>query len=173
MLNFKVMVTKLFPSDKNYILKQIQEDTRDQLQVYLVEYVKEFYLQYHNPLGLIDKTIIKVKNSKDYPLHPLNEFYFDLSAIYRYQFGEVQLEFSFDGKSLEEKYEEQWTKYFKSSIKRFSYNINFLKAVLEISVFHPKGKHTFLAGQRMKYFIEHYFDLKVYRYKGIQKLKAS
>ncbi len=167
------MDRKLFPSDKNYILKEIQEIKKEQLLSFLVEYVKNFYLQVHNPLGLIDKTILKIKNSKNYPLEPLNEFYYDLAAIYRYQYGEVQLAFIFDGRSQEEKYDAEWEEFFKSSIHEYCFNIHFLKAVLEISVFHPKDRIAHLAGSRMKYFIEQHFDLKVYKYKGIKERKAS
>ena len=167
------MERKLFPGDKNYILREVQEDQKDELLFFLVEYVKDFYLNIHNPLGLIDKTILKIKNSKDYPLAPLSEFYYDLAAIYRYQYGEVQLEFIFDGRSQEEKYTSEWHAYFKNSIKEYCYNIHFLKAVLEISVFHPKHRIAHLAGNRMKYFIEQHFELKVYKHKGIQKRKAS
>jgi len=167
------MERKLFPTDKNYLLKNVQEDTRDYLLVLLVEYVKEFYLQMHNPLGLIDPTILKIQNSYDYPLEPLHEFYYDLAAIYRFQYGEVQLEFIFDGRSHEEKYETEWIYYFKKAISNYCYKIHFLKAVLEISVFHPKDRIARLAGNRMKYFIEQYFELKVYKYRGIQKLQAS
>ncbi len=167
------MERKLFPTDKNYILKDVQEFNRDTLLIFLIEHVKEFYLKVHNPLGLIDPTILKVQDTDDYPLEPLFEFYYDLAAIYRYQYGEVQLEFIFDGSSHEEKYLKEWIDYFKKSIHNYCYNFHFLKAVLEISVFHPKDRVAFLAGNRMKYFIEHHFDLKVYKYRGIQKLKAS
>ncbi len=167
------MDRKLFPSDKNYILKEVQENQKDSLICHLVEYVKDFYLQVHNPLGLIDKTIIKIRDSSDYPIEPLYNFYYDLAAIYRYQYGEVQLEFIFDGRSQEEKYKAEWEGYFKKSIHEYCYNIHFLKAVLEITVFHPKDRIAHLAGNRMKYFIEQHFDLKVYRYRGIKKRKAS
>ena len=167
------MNRKLFPSDKNYSLKDVQDYQKDPLLFYLVEYVKEFYLNEHNPLGLIDSTILKINNTYDYPLEPLYEFYYDLAAIYRYQHGEVQLQFIFDGRSQEEKYMDEWESYFKKSIQEYCYNIHFLKAVLEISVFHPKDRIAHLAGNRMKYFIEQHFELKVYKYRGIQKRKAS
>lgn len=168
-----MMIRKLFPSDKNYILQKVQEKTRAYLLVYLVEYAKEFYLQYHNPLGLIDKTILKIQNSNDYPLENLSEFYHSLAGIYRYKFGEVQLEFLFDGGTHEEKYDTEWVEYFKENIKKYCYNAHFLKAVLAITVFYPKDKTASLAGNRMKHFIEQYFNLKIYKHRGIQKLKAS
>lgn len=167
------MIRKLFPSDKNYLLHQVQEETRDALLTHLIDQVKAFYERHHNPLGLIDDTILKIRNSRHYPLQPLHQFYFDLAAIYRYHFGEVQLEFLFDGRTHEEKYASDWEAYFKRSVAGYCHNLHFLKAVLEISVFHPKDKIAHLAGNRMKYFIEQQFELKVYKYKGIQKLKAS
>lgn len=167
------MIRKLFPSDKNYILQGVQEKNRDFLLVYLVEYAKEFYLQYHNPLGLVDNTILKIRHTTEYPLENLDEFYYNLAGIYRYKFGEVQLEFLFDGSTHEEKYDTEWVEYFKETTAKCCFNFHFLKAVLSISVFHPEDKQISLNGNRMKYFIENHFDLKVYKHRGIQELKAS
>lgn len=167
------MIKKLFSSDKNYLLHQIQEETKSFLLTYLVEYVKEFYLQFHNPLGLVDNTIEKIKQTSNYPLIHLDPFYYNLAGIYRYKYGEVQLSFIFDNFSHEEKYETEWVDYFKRSVEEYCFNEQFVKAVLEITVFHPKDRVALLAGNRMKYFLENHFELRVYKYKGIKKLKAS
>ena len=83
----------LFPGDKNYILKEEQSSIREELLHELVDFVKAYYLSVHNPLGLVDNTINAIQNSSFFPSEPFYEFYHDLSALYRYQFGEVQLEF--------------------------------------------------------------------------------
>jgi len=167
------MTRKLFPSDKNYLLKQIQDENEQYLLTYLVEYVKEFYQLYYNPLGLEDSAIKRIRATTHYKLDYLRPFYNLLSGIYRFKYGEVQLTFLFDGASHEEKYETEWVWFFKSSIEKYCYQEHFIKSVLEVTVFRPDDRMATLAGNRMKYFLEHYFDLKLYVYKGIQEAKAS
>lgn len=164
---------KLFPSDKNYILKEAQAFTREFLLQYLSSYVKDFYLKQYNPLGLIDDTIKQINESGDFPLEPFDEFYHDLAAIYRLQRGEVQLAFLFDGKSHFDKYVEDWRSFFHRKIKSFSFNRFFVRAVLDITVFHNTDRVAYLAGDRLKYFLVQEYEMKVYKYRGIRKLKVS
>lgn len=167
------MAYRLFPGDKNHILKEVQQNHREFLLYLMVEKVKNFYLSYYNPLGLVDDTIRKIQKSDQYPLEALNIFYEHLSGIYRYQFGEVQLAFLFDGRSHYEKYSEDWTAYFKQKITEFCFAPHFVKAVLEVTVLQPNDHVAQLAGNRMRNFLQNHFALKVHRYKGIQTLKAS
>ena len=167
------MNRKFFPTDKNYILQEVQNELRSELLHHLVEFVKRYYLKNHNPLGLIDDSIERIKNCEDYAVSMLDEFYDDLAVIYRFQFAEVQLEFLFDGTSHYDKYHKEWQEFFKTSVKEYCLNDHFVKAVLEITVFHPVGHRALLAGNRMKYFLEHFFELKVYKYRGVQKIKLQ
>ncbi len=161
------MIRRLFPSDKNYILSAVQDEQKESLLKYLVHYVKQYYLQNYNPLGLIDDTILEIKRSKDFPVHAFDEFYHDLAAIYRFKHGEVQLEFLFDGMTHYEKYQTDWKRYFKQSIKSYCLNRYFIRAVLDIAVFHKQDRVASLAGYRLKYFLTNYFEMKVYKYRGI------
>ena len=163
------MIRRLFPSDKNYILTEVQEEQKEKLLEYLVHFVKHYYLQNYNPLGLIDDTILKIKNAKSFPKNAFNEFYHDLAAIYRFKHGEVQLEFLFDGMTHYDKYKADWKRFFKQSIKSYCLNKFFIRAVLDISVFHNKDRVAHLAGFRLKYFLTNYFEMRVYKYRGIMK----
>ena len=166
------MIRRLFPSDKNYILSEVQDEQREALLQYLAKYVKEYYLHHHNPLGLIDDTILKIKKAREFPIHAFDEFYHDLAAIYRFKHGEVQLEFLFDGMSHYDKYKTDWKRFFKQSIKSYSHNKFFIRAILDICVFHHHDRVAFLAGDRLKYFLAQYFGMKVYKFRGIMSLTA-
>ena len=58
----------LFPLDKNYILKEAQADTQNELLANLVAVIKETYLTLFNPLDLEDDTIKEIKNCKLFEL---------------------------------------------------------------------------------------------------------
>ncbi len=167
------MIQKLFPLDKNYILKQAQQYSEDQLLVWMIEFVKVQYETQCNPLGLIDDTIQKIRATKGYNLEPLREFYFELSAIYRYQNSDNQLELLFDGRNHEDKYLEDWQNGFKRWVYDFVRYPNYLRAVLEAAIFYPTDRKALLAGNRMKAFTNQYFELKIYKHKGLQRLKSA
>ena len=158
---------KLFPYDKNYILKEAQFRTKNYLLRYMIEKVKEYYFMYHNPLGLEDDTILKIKSVKRYDLRLFEEFYQFLAGVYRFKEGNNQLTINFDGKSHYEKYSDEWTDAFKEWIDCFARHENFLKAVLEMSIFYVKDRKGFLAFNRLKLFLVNFFNIKLYKSKGL------
>jgi len=164
------MIKRLFPSDKNYILSEVQDEQKETLLKYLVKNVKQYYLLHYNPLGLVDDTIIRIKKAKDFPFEPFEEFYYDLAAIYRFKHGEVQLEFLFDGVSHNDKYQADWKRFFKQNIYAYCLNRYFIRAVLDVSVFHNQDRVAQLAGDRLKYFLSHYYAMKVYKFRGIMSV---
>ena len=166
------MTRRLFTFDKNYILMEAQAYQKDTLLQFLAEFVKQYYLQNYNPLGLIDDTILEIQKKKNIPLEAFEEFYHDLAAVYRFRHGEVQLEFLFDGSTHYEKYSVDWVNYFKENIHTFCSNKFFIRAVLDIAVFHHHDRVAFLAGDRLKYFLSHFFSLKVYKYRGLMELAS-
>lgn len=167
------MLQKLFPLDKNYILKEAQVATEKELLNRLVEEVRFSYLQYCNPLGLEDDTVLKIKNYNKFNTTRLEEFYEHLAGIYRFKFGSNQLELLFDGKDHFEKYQEDWSEIFIEWIRGFCREENFLKAILEVTIFYPEGRKALLAGNRLKTYISQQLYIKVYKYKGIVPLKIS
>ena len=166
------MIRRLFPADKNHILMEVQTSQRNALLLELVNFVKAYYFHHFNPLGLIDDTILEIQKQKDFPLEAFDEFYHDLAAVYRFKHGEVQLGFLFDGSTHYDKYTREWEDYFRQSIRTFCANKFFIKAVLDISVFHNHGHVAYLAGGRLKYFLTHFFDLKVYKYRGVLEIAS-
>lgn len=168
-----MMIQKYFPLDKNYILEQAQLNLEVKLITYLIDFSKAFYLDQHNPLGLEDDTVKNIKLHKTAYTDRLEEFYRNLAAVYRYRHGQNQLELLFDGKDHYDKYSSDWQEVYKKWLIDFCSKPNFLKAVLELTVFYPEGKKAALAENRMKTFIYQHFELKIYKHKGIVKMKVA
>lgn len=164
---------KLFKYDKNYLLKEAQKSSRDQLLKSMIDRVKDHYLTFHNPMGLIDSAIIKIKGSRNYNLQNFEFFYNYLCGIYRFQNPDNQLEISFEGKPHLEIFKEQWEKAFLLWIDEFVKRENFIKAVLEATVFYCGSHKEIMAHQRMKNFLTSYFDIKLYKYKGLVAMKVA
>lgn len=159
---------KWFLMDKNYILKESQLVLKEQLVYWTINYAKKFYQQYHNPLGLVDDTISKIEeaNFTDYQL--LETFYSKLASIYRYKHGETQLEMLFDGATHYEKYKSDWLETYKKWVNELFTEWLTLRAILELTVFRkPDAHHLHLIELRLQTYIEEYFDVRLYVYKGI------
>ena len=105
-------------------------------------------------------------------MEPFDEFYHDLAALYRFKHGEVQLEFLFDGTSHDIKYINEWGNFFKQNIRAYCLNRHFIRAVLDIAVFHHHDRVAFLAGDRLKYFLNQYSGMRVYKYRGIMEVAS-
>ncbi len=167
------MIQKFFPLDKNYILKKAQSDSENLLLQWLVDEVITTYNFRFNPLGVEDDTILKIKSCATFNLKSLELFYQELAGIYRYKCNNTQLELIFDGRSHYQKFQEEWEEAFKCWVTDFCNFSNFLRAVLEGAVIFSEDKKAYLAQARMKYFLSKYFELKVYRYKGIREYKIA
>ena len=100
---------KYFEQDKNSILRAAQGFVEPQLLKRWVEVAYKTYMLLENPLGLEDAFIIKLKGIKEYDYEFLQELYEILSAIYRYERGNNQLEIIWDGRSHYEVYAEAVT----------------------------------------------------------------
>ncbi|MEQ9657913.1 hypothetical protein, partial [Fulvivirga sp.] len=108
------MIQKYFPLDKNYILEKAQLDLEEQLILHLIDFSKNFYLDIYNPLGIEDATVKAIKSHKTVYTWRLEEFYRNLAAVYRFKYGQNQLEFLFDGTDHSTKYRQDWEDTFKS-----------------------------------------------------------
>ena len=163
------MVHRLFPGDKNYILRTVQESQRDMLLCWMVDSVCDYYETIYNPLGLEDDTIIKIRNNNSYPLHFFKDFYRDLAGIYRYLNNDNQLELLFDGLSHEEHFLRDWDIQFKAWIEEFMQKKHFIQTVITLSVFtNSLGVSSELVSNRFRDLLEKHFKLKFYKFKGIQ-----
>ncbi len=165
--------SKLFPLDKNYILKEAQFVQRQELLTLLVKRAIQFYRQNHNPLGLVDDTIADINQSRAPRYNKLFEFYQDLAGIYRYLSPDNQLELMFDGRSQFDKFQEQWREQFLAWAEKFYQSPTFLRAVLEAAVLSEGEAKAQLAANRFKVFLAQHFNLKVYKYRGIQEFKSA
>ncbi|MEY4930006.1 MAG: hypothetical protein RI909_730 [Bacteroidota bacterium] len=167
------MIRKFFPLDKNYLLEEAQLALQDDLLLQLVEKVKVRYQFIHNPLGLDDSFSRQIEAFKPHNLKPLYDFYQNLAAVYRYKFGDNQLEFVWDGRDHQEKYQLDWTAAFEQWTHDFSKHELFLQAVLDITVFLPENTQTDLAENRMNHFILKHFEVKFHKSRGIVPMKVA
>lgn len=167
------MTRRFFPFDKNYLLENAQMEQKDTLLPEMVEIVKSIYLLRYNPLGLKDKSIVKILDTTTYNLQELSTFYEELAGLYRYKYSSNQLELLFDGSDHVEKYKTDWEKAFKSWIIEFSQSKSFLKGVLETAIFHVNDQQSQRAYSRLKNFVSDYFSIKIYKYKGIVPIKIA
>ena len=159
---------KWFLMDKNYILKESQLVLKEQLIFWTVKYAKEFYARQHNPLGLIDDTASQIIQARftEYPL--LENFYAKLASVYRYKHGETQLEMLFDGATHYEKYKTDWLETYKKWVNELFAEWLTLRAILELTVFTKPDEHQLqLINHRLQTYIEEYFDVRLFVYKGI------
>ena len=161
---------KFFPLDKNYILEKAQLSLEQQLLQYLVDYVKIEYLLRHNPLGIADEMAQKIQGHDSNDFRHLHEFYMTLMGIFRYTYySDNQLTFIFDGQDDFHKYQREWTEQFKKWAKEFCRHQNFLRAVLDLTVFYPVESSFLMVDNRMSAFISDFFEIKIHPQKGIVK----
>jgi len=165
---------KWFPLDKNYILKEVQFHDRAELLNWLVVEAPRYYLKLNNPLGLLDETAEKFNDSCFEHVEFLFPFYDKLCSLYRFKHGEIQLEFLFDGASHFEKYSKDWILTFKSWSQALMQRREVLLALLEMIVYHHTDERSVrLINQRLQFHIEHHFEVRLYRYRGIIDLQQA
>ncbi len=173
------MLRKFFPLDKNYLLEEAQLLLQDKLLYHLFDQVKKAYELQRNPLGLEDSFSLRIQHYKLLNLQPLEVFYQNLAGVYRYKWGDSQLEFVWDGRDHAEKYQEEWTLFFIDSVNRFCQQELFVQAVLDVTVFFPtrsedqKEKQLSMAENRMNTFMLQHFEVKIHKSKGIVNMKVA
>lgn len=161
------MIRKFFPLDKNYLLEQAQLQARNTLLQNLVKLAGQAYEQVHNPLGLEDNFVKKIRSYHFEQLHHLDEFYNTLCGIYRFRFGNNQLEFLWDGMDHQTNYRQEWDRVFNQWITEFCKNQLFVQAVLDLTVFMDLHQKPAMAEARMQHFIKAHFALKLHKTRGI------
>jgi hypothetical protein len=167
------VLRKFFPLDKNYILEDAQLSLEFSLLQYLVDFVKLEYLLRSNPLGMMDAMAVRIHEHQHSDFRHLHGFYVNLMGVFRYKFyGDNQLEFIFEGKDAFRQYQEEWTCQFKDWTKAFCKNCNFLRAVLDLTVFYPADSPVLMVDNRMQAFISQYFEVKIHPQKGITRKMA-
>ena len=167
------MLRKFFPLDKNYVLEEAQLSLESTLLQYLVDFVKVEYLLRSNPLGMMDDMATKIRDHKGSDLRHLHDYYLNLMGVFRFKFySDNQLEFIFEGKDAFQHYREEWTSQFREWTKAFCEHHNFLRAVLDLTVFYPAGSPVLMVDNRMNAFISQYFEVRIDPRRGIIRKMA-
>jgi hypothetical protein len=167
------VLRKFFPQDKNYVLEEAQFSLEPPLLSYLVDFVKVEYLLQHNPLGIVDETILRIQRHQTNDLSKLRDFYCVLTGIFRYRYyHDNQLTFIFTGEEPFDRYKKEWDLEFKKWIRALCHRKNFLMGVLELTVFYPQEAEARFIGERLAVIAAEFFDLKIHPQKGILKKSA-
>jgi hypothetical protein len=159
--------------DKNYLLEEAQLQLESHLLTLLVNKVKEYYILRYNPLRLTDSVSQLVLDYKPQNLQVLNPFYQNLAGVYRYKFGNSQLEFLWDGKDHSDQYKNEWSDFYNKCTDDFCGQELFIKAVLDLTVFLPENRQAQLAENRMNHFILQQFEVRIHKQKGIVEMKVA
>lgn len=152
------MVRKFFSLDKNYLLEEAQLLLQDSLLNDLLDQVKKNYELRYNPLGIADSFTLKIREYRLTDLKPLANFYQTLAGVYRYKYGDSQLEFNWDGVAHSERYKTEWREFFIRQVELFFKNELFIRAVLDLTVF---NNYSQLAESRMNNFMLQTFEVKL------------
>jgi hypothetical protein len=167
------VLRKFFPLDKNYILEEAQLSLENSLLQYLVDFVKVEYLLRSNPLGIVDDIAQKINTHNNPDFRHLHEFYVNLAGVFRFtHYADNQLQFLFECDDDFKKYQTEWTQQFKTWAREFCRHPNFLRAVLDLTVFYPADSPVLMVDNRMNAFIAQYFEVRFHPQKGIVKKMA-
>jgi hypothetical protein len=167
------MIQKLFPLDKNYLLRQAQSVLEENLMDLMVDELKKSYTQLFNPLMLMDETFVKIMDGYDFPKDRLRVIYRQLCGIYRFQNGSNQLELLFDGRTHLEKFEEDWSDQLFKWCKELGQHESYVKTMLRMTILYDTETRAEWSENQCKYFINNHFNLKIIKRKGELRLKMA
>jgi len=165
-------VIKLFPADKNYILKEAQAKLKDELIELAAYRIIDAYLKNRNSLGLVDEFVEQLTAYQFESNAVLESMYKDLAGYYRFHNTDNQLTLLFDGESHFKKFSLDWRKVFLDWIDGFCMKYHFHKALLGAIVFYPGVQGELLLESRIRTHIQKHFNLKTTRYRGVRKIVA-
>jgi hypothetical protein len=167
------MIQKLFPLDKNYILRQAQSILEEQMLEVMVFELKKSYTQLYNPLMLMDETFAKILDTYEYPKDRLRMIYRQLCGIYRFKNRDNQLELLFDGRTHLEKFQEDWSRQLLEWVHELGYHEQYVKTMLRMTLLFDTESRAEWSENHCKFFINEYFELKIIKRKGELKLKIA
>lgn len=111
---------KYFPQDKNYLLKTVQAFSKECLIKQWIDETLNAYNTQHNPMGLEDDFTQTLRDTIHLSSTLLDPYYDLVAAIYRYDHGETQLTFQWDGRTHMEVYDAEWKRMYGHWIKSLS-----------------------------------------------------
>lgn len=127
----------------------------------------------HNPLLIMDALSQKIVDYKPRNLKLLYPFYQNMAGVYRYKYGDSQLEILWDGVEHIERYKQDWSLTFEKWTIGFCEHHQFLMAVMDLTIFLPLNRKAHLAENRMNSFITQYFELKIHKHRGIVEMEVA
>jgi hypothetical protein len=167
------MIQKLFPLDKNYILRQAQTAMEDRMFELMIFELKRSYTVLYNPLMLMDNTFNQILDAHDFPTDRLKVIYHQLCGVYRYKFGSNQLELLFDGRTHLDKFQEDWSGQLTAWIRELGQHEQYVKTMLRMTILFDTDSRAEWSENQCKAFINQYFDLKIVKRKGELRLKIA
>ncbi|MEB2776525.1 hypothetical protein SYJ56_14475 [Algoriphagus sp. D3-2-R+10] len=167
------MIQKLFPLDKNYILRQAQSVLEEELIDRMVFELKRSYTSLYNPLQLMDETYAQILDTFEFPRERVRLIYRQLCGIYRYKHGDNQLEMLFDGRTHLEKFQEDWCAAFIVYVSQLGIYEQYVKTMLRMTLLFDTESRAEWAENHCKAFINSYFELKVIKRQGELRLKVG
>lgn len=166
------MIEKIFPLDKNYILRQAQFALEEELMEQMIYELKRSYTYLYNPLRLMDETYAKILDTFEFPTVRLRMIYRQLCGIYRYYHGDNQLEILFDGRTHFDAFKENWEAALIRYVKELGQHEQYVKTMLRMTILHDSETRAEWAENHCKAFINQYFEVKVVKVYGELKLKV-
>lgn len=160
------MLPKRFTGDKNYLLREAQQQLQNRLLVYLCAQLRRGYSRQFNPLGLQDRITIKISQTQP-TFQNLEGLYDTLATIYRYQHADNQLPLLFCGKSHTEAYGLEWSSWFMEQCRQLCGQAAFIKLGLGLTFLNPKLGNN-LAELRIRQYVQDIWGLKVHKRWGLR-----
>ena len=167
------MIDKLFPLDKNYILRQAQYALEEELMDQMIYELKRSYTNLYNPLQLMDQTYHRILDTFEFPKDRIQLIYRQLCGIYRFKNRDNQLELLFDGRSHFDKFKEEWESAFVLWVQELGQHEQYVKTMLRMTLLYDTESRADWAENHCKAFINQHFDLKVIKRHGELKLKLA
>lgn len=167
------MIQKLFPLDKNYILRQAQSVLEEELIDRMIFELKRSYTSLYNPLQLMDTTYTQILDTFDFPRERVRLIYRQLCGIYRYKHGDNQLEMLFDGRTHLEKFQEDWSAVFISYVRELGIHGQYVKTMLRMTLLFDTESRAEWAENHCKAFINQHLECKVVKRQGELLLKIG
>ena len=167
------MIEKLFPLDKNYILRQAQSALEEELVDRMVFELKRSYTFLYNPLRLMDQTYALILDTVEFPRERVRLIYRQLCGVYRYLHRDNQLELLFDGRTHFEKFQEDWSQALITYVQQLGQHEQYVKTMLRMTLLYDTESRAEWAENHCKAFINQHFELKVVKRHGELRLKVS
>lgn len=172
-VNLFQMIEKIFPLDKNYILRQAQFVLEEELIDQMIYELKRSYTYMYNPLLLMDETYTNILNTFDFPFERVQIIYRQLSGIYRFKNRDNQLELLFDGRSHFDKFKEEWEAACIAWVKELGTHEQYVKTMLRMTLLYDTESRAEWAENHCKAFVNQFFELKIIKRYGELKLKVG